>query len=132
MSTQNSKPNQVLSLLWIVLSVNFIFCDVFTLMYGPELSQILAGRMGDMEITQTFLLIFAFFMEIPMIMILLSRILTQKVNRLFNLIAAPLLILIQAGSLFAGSNTMHYVFFSIVEIGLLVAIGIIALKWKIH
>jgi len=83
-----------------------------------------------MRITQSFLLAFAIIMEIPMIMILLSRILPYGWNRLLNIVSGILLTLIQAGFLFTGSNSLHYIFFSIVEIGLTLAITVISVKWK--
>jgi len=106
----------LLSTLWIFVTVNYIFCDVFTLMYADELKQILSGRMGTVTIDQSFLLSFAFIMEIPMAMIFLSRILKAGINRILNIIAGLIMTLIQAVSLFVGTPTMHYVFFSIIEI----------------
>lgn len=120
----------LLSTLWIVVTVNYIFCDVFTLMYHAELRQILEGHMGGMDITQGFLLAFAVILEIPMVMILLTRLLADQANRWTNVGAGVVLTLVQAGSLLAGSNTMHYVFFSVVEIAITVAIVVIAIRWK--
>lgn len=119
-----------LSLLWIFVTVNYIFCDVFTLMYHKDLQEILTGRVGDMEITQEFLLAFAFVLEIPMIMILLSRFLSFRLNRILNILAGVIMTVVQAGSLTAGGNTLHYIFFSIVEIATTVAIIYTAYKWQ--
>ena len=120
----------LLSTLWIFLTVNYIFCDVFTLMYSEELKQILIGKVGDMEITQSFLLTFAVIMEIPMVMIFLSRILKFNINRVLNIIAGIILTIIQTGSLFAGTPSLHYIFFSIIEIATTLFIVWFALKWK--
>jgi hypothetical protein len=124
------KREQLLSLLWIFLTVNFIFCDVFTLMYSEELRKILSGKIGEMEITQEFLLIFALIMEIPMLMIILSRVVKRKINRILNVVFGLLLIIVQAGSLTADDNSLHYIFFSIVEISTLIAIVWLAIGWK--
>jgi hypothetical protein len=124
------KREQLLSLLWIFLTVNFIFCDVFTLMYSEELRKILSGKIGEMEITQEFLLTFALIMEIPMLMIILSRVLKRKINRILNVVFGLLLIIVQAGSLTADDNSLHYIFFSIVEISTLIAIVWLAIGWK--
>jgi hypothetical protein len=83
---ENKKTNTILSTLWIFLTVNFIFCDVFTLMHAEDLRNILNGKIGDIEITQEFLLAFAVIMEIPMIMIVLSKFLRYKLNRVLNLV----------------------------------------------
>lgn len=122
----------LLSTLWIVVTVNFLFCDIFTLMHSPDLQNFIRGSLDGMQITQEFLLGFAIVMEIPMIMILLSRILPNKLNRIFQLIAATFLVFVQAWSLFVGEVSLHYWFFSIVEIGLLVAIVWQAMGWSTH
>lgn len=124
------KPKSLLSTLWIVLTVNYIFCDVFTLMYSEELKQLLTGKVGDIEMTQSFLLAFALVMEIPMLMIVLSRILKYKVNRGLNIAAGLFMTFVQASSLFMGDLTLHYIFFSVVEIALSLLIAIFAFRWK--
>ena len=123
-------PKQFLSVLWIFLTLNYIFCDVFTLMYSEELKMILSGEMGHMEITQSFLLAFAFIMEIPILMIVLSRVLKYSINRRLNIIFGIFLTLVQASSLVADSNTLHYVFFSIIEITTTVFIVMYAWRRK--
>jgi len=105
------------STLWIFVTVNYIFCDVFTLFHSESLKQLMTGEMGGMEINQKFLLGFSILMEMPMVMIVLSRILSYKSNRLANIIVALIMTIVQAGTLFTADNTMHYIFFSIVEVG---------------
>ena len=105
------------STLWIFVTVNYIFCDVFTLFHSDSLKQLMTGEMGGMEINQKFLLGFSILMEMPMVMIVLSRILSYKSNRLANIIVALIMTIVQAGTLFTADNTMHYIFFNIVEVG---------------
>ena len=121
---------EILSILWIFVTVNYIFCDVFTLMYSEELKQILSGTVGTVIINQRFLLKFAIIMEIPMSMIFLSRFLKFRINRPLNIVAGLVLTTIQAGSLFVGTPTMHYLFFSIIEIATTIAIVWFAWKWN--
>ena len=121
---------EILSILWIFVTVNYIFCDVFTLMFSEELKQILSGTVGTVIINQSFLLTFAIIMEIPMAMIFLSRFLIFRINRPLNIIAGLVLTTIQAGSLFVGTPTMHYLFFSIIEIATTIAIVWFAWKWN--
>jgi hypothetical protein len=127
---ENKKTNIVLSTLWIFLTVNFIFCDVFTLMHPDDLRNILEGKIGDIEMTQEFLLAFAVIMEIPMIMIVLSRFLRYKVNRVLNIVFGVFLLIIQVWSLTTGDNSLHYIFFSVIEIITCGFIIWIAWKWK--
>ena len=52
-----------------------------------------------------------------MVMIVLTRILSYKSNRLANIIVALIMTLIQAATLFTADNTKHYIFVRIVEVG---------------
>lgn len=122
---------KLLSTLWIFLTVNYIFCDVFTLFYAPDLNQFLTGRVGDIELTQGFLLVFAIIMEIAMVMIVLSRVLKYALNRGLNIFGGIVFTIIQAGTLLDGDFTMHYLFFSMVEISTTIMIGWTAWNWKI-
>ena len=105
------------STLWIFVTVNYIFCDVFTLFHSESLKQLMTGEMGGMEINQSILLSFSILMEMPMVMIVLSRILSYKSNRLANIIVALIMTIVQTATLFTDDNTLHYIFFSIVEVG---------------
>ena len=107
----------ILSTLWVFVTVNYIFCDVLSLMYPEDLKQIMSGTVGSIQLTQRFLLGTALFMELPFALILLSRVLKYKANRMVNIIAGLIMTVIQIMSLFVGTaSTLHYVFFSIIEI----------------
>lgn len=124
------KKNQLLSVLWVFLLVNYLFCDVFSLFHSEHLKQLLTGELGGVAFTQQLLLSFAILMEIPMLMIVLSFVLGYKWNRILNVGAAILMIVVQVGSLLLGENSLHYLFFSVIEIlALLVIVGI-AWKWE--
>jgi len=119
----------LLSMLWVFLTVNYIFCDVFTLHHAESLQQFITGEAGGMKITEEFLLYFAFIMQIPMMMILLSRYLVYRLNKYLNIIAAIITGSIQSVTLYMG-GTLHYIFFSIIEISVAVSIVYIAVTWK--
>jgi hypothetical protein len=111
-----------LSLLWIFLMFNYLYCDVMTLtdpvkQIGPQL-------------TQEFLLGASILMEIPIAMVLLSRILRYRANRLANIIAGVIMVIVQILTLFIGTPTLYYIFFSAIEIACLLFIVWYALKWK--
>ena len=120
----------LISTLWVFLVVNFMFCDIFSLMYSEDLKKILTGNIDGVQMTQHFLLSFAIVMEIPMAMILVSRVLKQKLNRTINLLFAILLAIVQIWSLSVGNVTLHYWFFSIVEIAICVSIFVVSWNWK--
>lgn len=132
MNTDKTKEKKaILSTLWIFVTVNFIFCDVVTLMNPSDLKQILSGAVGSIQMNQQFLLGAAIMMEIPFIMILLSRVLKYKANKLANIIAASIMTIVQISSLFVGSgSTLHYIFYSIIEIACTLFIVFYVLRWK--
>tara|TARA_B100000029_G_scaffold101984_1_gene92381 strand:- start:142 stop:528 length:387 start_codon:yes stop_codon:yes gene_type:complete len=115
--------------LWIFVTVNYIFCDIFTLFYSENLKQLMSGAMGGMDITETFLFAFSVIMELPMLMIVLSRLLPYKFNRIANIAVGIFMTLVQTATLF-GDNMLHYVFFSIIEITTTIIIVWIAIRWK--
>ncbi|GAA5214675.1 DUF6326 family protein [Corallincola platygyrae] len=125
----NGDRKQLLSVLWIFLTVNYIYCDVFTLHDADSLQAFLTGEAGGMKITEEFLLYFAIIMQIPMIMIVLSRFLVFRANKYANIIAALITGSIQSFTLYMG-GTLHYVFFSVFEITTAFLILYFAITWK--
>jgi len=125
------KTIRILSTVWILAVFNYLYCDVVTTMDQNMLRQFLAGEVGGMKFTQGFLLGASVLVEIPIAMILLSRISNYRVNRFANLIAGAIMTIVQVSSLFFGSApTAYYIFFSIIEISSTVFIFIYAWKWK--
>lgn len=62
----DGDTKKLLSTLWIFLTVNYIYCDVFGMHDADTLQQLLSGEVGDIKITEEFLLYFAMIMQIPM------------------------------------------------------------------
>jgi hypothetical protein len=128
MSIKPSKRD-LISTLWIFATVNYIYCDVFSLHYAPNLQQLLTGNVDGLEISEEFLLVFSVIMELPMLMILLTKILPLKVNRVANIAIALIMSAIQIWSLTMGGNTYHYLFFSVVEIATTLLIVYLSITW---
>jgi hypothetical protein len=106
-----------LSTLWIFVTLNYLYCDVLGLMDADSLRGFLQGTVSGMEITPTFLVGAGVLMEIPMAMVLLSRVLPYAANRRANVAAGALMTVVQIGSLLVGSGpAAFYVFFSVVEV----------------
>lgn len=120
----------VLSTLWIFVTLNYLYCDVLGHMDPDVLNQLLTGDMGFVKITPMFLLGSSFLMEIPIAMVLLSRILNYRPNRILNIAAGSIMTLVQIGSLFAGDLAPYYAFFSAIEITATAYIVWYAFKWK--
>jgi threonine/homoserine/homoserine lactone efflux protein len=111
-----------LSLLWIFLMFNYLYCDVMTLTDPIK-------QMGP-QLTQEFLLGASILMQIPIAMVLFSRILRYRVNRWTNIISGVIMVIVQILTLFIGIPTLYYVFFSVIEIASASFIVWYAWKWK--
>jgi Family of unknown function (DUF6326) len=114
------------STLWIFVMFNMLAADVISFLDGALLEQLLSGHAGQVQITGTFQLVAAVLLEIPIAMIVLSRTLPDRSNRVGNIAAAALTAVFVVGG---GSVTPHYVFFAAVELGALALIGWSAWRW---
>lgn len=127
----NNPMPMLLSKLWVFLSLNYILCDLISNMEMSVLKGLLEGNIAGIEMTQGFLLMAGISLEIPFLMVLLSTVLPYKANRMTNIAAAILMIVYQLGSFMVGSETtLHYMFFSGVEILGNAVIVVLALRWK--
>ena len=124
------ETREKLQLLWIFLFLNFIFCDVFTLFHAPTLNQLLTGTIDGMAMNETFLLVFAVLMEMGIVMVLVSRLAPTAFARWANVAVGTLLIAVQGMTVFKPGLTLHYTFFSAVEIGALLWVVVAALRWQ--
>src|SRR5574338_600741 len=132
----NTNPNNTgidlkarLSTLWLFATLNYLYCDVVTVMDPQKLKQFLAGTVGGMEITQGFLLGAGILVEIPIAMVLLSQILKHRLNRWTNIIAGIIMTVVQILTLFTSSPSSYYIFFSIIEIASTSLIVWYAWRW---
>ena len=126
-----SHRKVLLSTLWIFLTANYIFCDLINNMESETLKLLIdGGPLLGRPIDQEFLLFTAIFMEIPFSMILLSRVLNFSWNRRANIIAGSIMALAQSASMFVGEATLHYTFYSVIEICSAVFIVWYAWTWK--
>ncbi|WP_210409061.1 DUF6326 family protein [Methanococcoides sp. AM1] len=118
-----------LSLLWIFVLFNYIYADITTLMDSSVLTELITGYAGGLQITQGFLLGGAILMEIPIAMVVLSRVLKYKANRLANIIAGTIKTAAVSLSMFVGTPALYYIFFGTIEIGCTLLIIWYAWKW---
>ncbi|MEO0332476.1 MAG: DUF6326 family protein [Bacteroidota bacterium] len=116
---QHSIPfsrKSLLSTLWIFVLMNMIYADILGTLKPGYLDQL--ERLST-ELTSTSVLTFSILMEIPIVMILLSRVLDYRANRWANFIAVPLAILwVVVPTLMPslGDGTpISYLFFATVE-----------------
>lgn len=121
---------QLLSLLWVFLMLNFIYCDVIALHDGAVLGQLLQGKVGGMTLSPVFFLLSSLLMEVPIALVLVSRLARRSVSRVANLVAGGFMTLVQASSLFVSTPSWSYLFFSAIEIATLLLILVLAIRWK--
>jgi Sec-independent protein secretion pathway component TatC len=111
--------------------LNYLYCDVLSLLDPANLKDVLAGHAagGSVQITPEFLLASGVLMEIPIAMVLLSRMLKYRPSRWANVIAGAFMAVVQVSTLFIGTPTLYYVLFSAIEIACLLFIVWTAWRW---
>lgn len=121
----------VLSTLWIFVTLNYLYCDVMSLM-SPEMlnALITTGGAGGMQITEMFLLGAAVLLEIPISLVLLSRVLKYKANRVTSIVGGLIMTLVMVGTLLMGGASYHYIFFATIEIATTIFIVWFAWTWR--
>jgi hypothetical protein len=93
------------------------------------LKQYLTGKVEGMEINPLFLFYAGILMEIPISMILFSRILPDKSNVWANILASFIKTFVMIITLFIGSFTIYYAFFAAIEIMTTMFIFGYSIKW---
>jgi len=120
----------ILSWLWVFVMFNYAYADILTLMDSSVLKELITGSAGGLQMTPEFLFMGAMLMEIPIAMILLSRILKYKANRWANIIAGVIKTLAVIASMFVGTPAPYYLFFGVIEIASTSFIIWYAWTWK--
>lgn len=118
-----------LSSLWIFVTFNYLYCDLIGLMDASLLRQYLTGKIEGLEINERFLLYAAILIEIPISMVLLSRVLPDKPNAWANIFAAFIKAVVMIVTLFMGKPTEYYWFFACIEILTTIVIFVLAVRW---
>ncbi|MCP1384716.1 DUF6326 family protein [Runella salmonicolor] len=118
-----------LSTIWVFVTLNYLYCDLIGLMDSSLLKQYLTGNVDGLAINENFLLYAGILMEIPIAMVLISRVLRKNVNCWTNIMAGTLKTIVMIITLFMGSITKYYVFFASIEIATTLFIVGYAVKW---
>jgi Family of unknown function (DUF6326) len=123
------NQKMLLSTLWIFVTFNYLYCDLIGLMDSKLLKQYFNGSVEGFSINEDFLLSAGILMEIPISMILLSRILKPKSNAVANISSGVIKTIVMVLTLLIGSFTKYYLFFACIEITTTIFIIIYAFKW---
>lgn len=109
------------STLWVFVMFNMVFADIVGFLNPGTLEEMMA-----MKPSQGLLLTFSILLEIPIAMIVLSRLLKYRANRLANMIAGVITMLLVMGG---GNTSLSYVFFATIEVACMAYIVWCAWKW---
>ena len=123
MNTNTVDIKVRLSTLWIVVMMNMIFADIFTITVELVNKNTLAVP-GDVKVIMS---IAAIVTNIPILMIYFSRVLPYKWNRLSNIVAGILTIIYIVGP---GDTSVHYIIIATIELLILLIIIVNAWRWK--
>lgn len=115
--------NTKLSTLWIIVMLNIIFADILSIMIELVTKDTIDIIGSDIATTMA---VAAVITQIPILMVYFSRVLPDKVNRRFNIVAAFLTIIYVIGG---GSLSPHYIIIAGIEVVVLLKIIYSAFKW---
>ena len=112
------------STVWIFVVLNYLYADVLVLLSGHTASTPEESELVNSLSTPEFFLISAIYLEIAMVMAVLSRVLKYGLNRRLNILFAGLQAVGAFASLFVVTNSYFYIFFVITEI-----LGLLFIVW---
>ena len=114
MTIQKIKPQTLLSTLWIFVLMNMVFRDLHQFGNKGFLEEMMSGEVNGVVITEQLMLVGGILAEVPILMVLLSRILNNKVNKWTNIIAGTITMGVFATSIPAAD--MDDIFYMIIEV----------------
>ena len=117
----------LLSGLWLFVLLNIIFRDLHEFATASAIEEIMTGVINGTKITEKLLLVGAVLVEIPISMVLLSRVLKYKINRWANILAGIVTIAVTISAL---PGDLDDNAFAAIEIAALLAIIWYAWKWS--
>ncbi len=117
----------LLSTLWSFVLFNMIFRDLHEFGRPGFLEEIMTGIVNGVQITEELLLLGGIMAEVPISMVLLSRVLKYRVNRWANIIAGAITMAFVINN---GARDLDDVFFAAIEVAALALIVWCAWKWR--
>ncbi len=118
-----------LSTLWIFILLNVIFADIHGFFKPRFLEEIMTGSVNGTQLTEELFLLAAIGLEIPIAMVLLSRVLKYRVNRWANIIGGAISIMFVIVS---EVHDLDDMFFATVEVIDMLLIIWYAWTWPKH
>ena len=122
------KPRSMLTSLWAFLLFNMIFRDLHQFGKADFIREILTGTVNGVTITDELMLFGGFLAEVPIAMLLVSKLAADRINKWANIIAALVTMFVLLSAL--PYADLDDIFFLIVEV--LTLLTIIRVAWKIN
>jgi Family of unknown function (DUF6326) len=119
---------QKLAALWAATLFLFVYGDVYTVYRADKAREILSGKIGDIEVTQGFLLAASVYVAVPSLMVFLTLVLRPGVSRWANVALGVVYALTIVASA-AGEDWAHVFFLSVLELALALLIVWFAWNW---
>ena len=116
-----------LSTLWMFFLLNTIFRDIHEFIEPGFIEKAMTGTFNGTQITEHLLLFGGFVAEVPISMVLLSRLLPYGANRWANIIAAVITLLFEINN---GTTDLDDTFHMVIEIAALLFIIWSAWRWR--
>ena len=107
----------------------YAYVDILGFYKPGVIEDILAGRVWQLQITQTWAFGALALMTVPILMVFLSTALPARANRLTNIIVAALYVVVSVGNAIGESWLYYYSFAVFVEVLLLVLVIRYAWTW---
>ncbi|MGF1520991.1 MAG: DUF6326 family protein [Leptolyngbyaceae cyanobacterium] len=116
-----------LSTLWMFYLFNVIFRDIHEFIEPGFIEQVMTGTFNGIQITEPLLLFGGFVAEVPISMVLLSRLLPYGTNRWANIIAAVITLAFEINN---GTTDLDDTFHMVIEMIALSFIIWSAWRWR--
>ena len=121
------EKKATLSALWIFFLLNMLFRDIHELFRPGLLEEMISGVVNGTAITDETMLIAGIILQIPLLMVVLSRTLPYRLNRIANIVAPVITI---GFTVTNPPRDMDDVWFLIVEMIALLVVVFIAWTWR--
>lgn len=109
MKDNGIKPQSLLSILWIFVLLNMIFRDLHQFLSKGFIDQLI-----NSNIPEAHMLLFGVILEIPILMVVLSKVFHPKANKWANILAVCITAM---GIFYSGASAdLDDIFFGLVEI----------------
>ncbi|MBE9029308.1 hypothetical protein IQ266_05970 [filamentous cyanobacterium LEGE 11480] len=116
-----------LSTLWIFFLLNMIFRDIHEFVEPGFIAEIMTGKSNGNPITEQMLLLGGVMIEVPIAMVLLSRLLPYRANRWANIIVAVIYLSL---IIIFGTTDLDDTFHLVMEIAALSCVIWSAWRWR--